>query len=405
MRKSSDMMPHVENRLRNLSKLIDDYQLHVMDLIQFVCPNMDKETQYGLLTNTFSGVFKKLKKSAYKFPAYILVYSNAVRKLLRHKRTPPQIAASIKTMDRNVNIEDFSHKDFSDVDISELLLTIPPKDRIVLCLYERHKIPVEEIATLFSTTSGTISTIISKSKKELARNIILSSGKHRGSSSTRSEEPKECFFVKNNIEKKEYADKNQKHISKCITCGNFYGWMHKINELITDIPRPAMGKNINSYMLSHLNKISLHNKIIKIATAILLLIIVASLLIQHYVPKTPTIEKYVERKEAAVQQKSEQKLTYKIRIFTPNQKKWSETNNMIKQILVSYNAQKAANVELGKESQAGSYYHFLILKKDLTALMGDINTVGKIELNEEAETTEVTPDEVRFEIWVKKNAR
>jgi len=403
MFKSSGMMPLVEHRLRNLSKLVEDYQVHVLDLIQFGCTSPDAKVKEHVLIKTFVSVFKGLKKKSNKLPAHMLVYSNAIKEILREKYSHRQVVPSIKNIDKDVNIEEFNPDSFKNINIFLIMENLPPKERIILCMATRHKLLLEEIATLFSTTSGTISSTLLRSKKELAKRIILSSEKNKQARGSEYKETGDCFFIKNNAHKKGWGAAAQKHTSKCEYCRNFYGWINKIDELITHKEKPVIEKSINAHIFAYLDRIPLQNRIIKLSVLVIFAALIFSVFISHYRPQKNISMQYTNTINEQVQEAAKKKLAYKITIVVPDPKSWGETNRNVKKTLAAYHLKKATDIELGVENQKGSYYHFLIPKDELAPLIESIKTVIKPEIKEEEEITEVPPNEVRLEVWVNKH--
>ncbi|MEI6093005.1 MAG: hypothetical protein WCQ47_04895, partial [bacterium] len=131
----------MENRLRNLSILVEEYQLHILDLIRFSWIKSSRENNEAVLSRIFVSVFRALRnKHATILPVHLFIYHRAVKTILKTKSLPKREHPSVKELDADVVIEDFNPKDYKETMIVDKFKAIEPTERLILCLNVRHKI-------------------------------------------------------------------------------------------------------------------------------------------------------------------------------------------------------------------------------------------------------------------------
>jgi hypothetical protein len=247
----------VENKLKNISVIINKYRLHLLDLVLFAnAGRMDQNTSH-IFKTIFISIFTKLSRENSAFPVYISVYDYAVRDIKRSKKIFNR-KISTKDLEKSINIEEFNHEEYIDSDISKALESIGKTERMILCLLIRHKLGIEELATLFSSTPGTILSKISKSRIELARAII---SLNKNSKPKQTKTLNDCFYVRNmqtrhnyGLSSKEENSKINRHLQKCAACKNVYAWHQLISKLIEQVPAPSPDRQINADIFDKLSR-------------------------------------------------------------------------------------------------------------------------------------------------------
>ncbi|MEI7480365.1 MAG: HIT domain-containing protein, partial [bacterium] len=106
----------------------------------------------------------------------------------------------------------------------------------------------EELASLFSTSKGTIISKTINAKTLLAK-ALIETNEMIPKKLVKQQDDKECFFIKNNVSEK---SKVEKHILKCTPCKNFYNWQLKIDELFEAKPKPKVSSSINKDIFERL---------------------------------------------------------------------------------------------------------------------------------------------------------
>jgi DNA-directed RNA polymerase specialized sigma24 family protein len=412
----------VENRLRNLSVLVDEYQTHILDLVRFSWISPTKENTEAVLTKIFISMFRGLKKQTH-LPLYMFIYRCAIKTILRSKNLPSRLSPSVKAIDTDVNIEEFEPKSFKNADVIQTFKTIRPGNRIILCLNIRHKLSIGEIATLFSVTPGTILTRLHKSRIRIAKQIIKSSVPDAKRNSLK--ESRECFFIKNmepshraGFLQKDETSRVSKHIAKCSQCKNFYDWHDTVSELIEKVERPTLDNQINKHIFYRLEKLAFiknlfyhlrHNWMIKVpAIAAFLVILVLALSSYHFpVSRKVVVQKAPEVQSAQPQAQVplEKRMTYQLTTKTTHR---NTVGRKINELLTSINARPAKEgVKIMDDNGVMTYFHFLINKGSVDSALKTIKTFDSFEVKEQEDTTAApqTKEDVRIEIWVKrKNA-
>ena len=146
----------MEKRLRNLSLLVSEYQVHATDIVRFMCINPNKDTSDEILKKTFILVFRHIKGGKNFLPFHLFVYSKIIDAVKKTKETPKTYSLNVKDLKPELCVEDFNPADLKEADLFSVLNKISPEDRALLCLSIRHKINNEELASLFRTSKGTI---------------------------------------------------------------------------------------------------------------------------------------------------------------------------------------------------------------------------------------------------------
>ena len=399
--KSSDMMPHVEKRLRNLSILVSDYQTHAMDLVRFACIDPAKDVSDEILKRTFIHVFKALKGGKNFLPIHLFIYSKIVDAVKKAKETPKKYALGVKDLKTDVNIENYNPADLKEPELFKVLNKISPEDRILLCLSIRHKVNNEELATLFRTSKGTIITRTVKAKAALAK-ALIDSNDISSKKQFKGIDSKTCFFTKSNISEK---SKIEKHIAKCEPCRNFYNWQIKIDKLFDEEPKPTLSSSINRDIFKHLSLTSIDRRFLynvrtkwKARTAFIVIILglVALMLLwikNNRHSQRNTIQE-IKISSVVVQKPTE----IKYYLSTTALKNWKDVNKNLKDIIKAY----GEGVDAANEQ--GALYTIILDKENALKLVQEIQAASNFEVKTLPETQPLKdPKLVRVEIQVNKN--
>ncbi|MCX6111708.1 MAG: sigma-70 family RNA polymerase sigma factor [Proteobacteria bacterium] len=413
----------MENRLRNLSILVEEYQIHLLDLVNLSWINSSRENNESVLTRIFVSIFRGLRKS--KLPLYMFIYSCAIKTILRSKNLSKKITPSIKELDSDVNIEEFNPGDFRDIDIKDAFTAISPLERIILCLNVRHKLSTDEIATILSITPGTILSMLHKSRIKIAKYIIKTNKPDAKKSSLK--ETKECFFIKNmepsfrlGILQKDEAAKAARHLSRCSQCKIFYEWHNTIDALVLKVERPVFDNQINMYIFYHLEKFAFlrnilynlkHNWMVKVPVITALLVILSLVFLSRCsdpnYKKTVILKSRTDTMSQRMQQQTpvkaaiEKKMSYKLITHTIHRKTLS------KKILKLINSINARSISIGTEIMNDdgrtNYFNFVVNKKDINMFLDKIKTLDNFEINELEDINTIGKEDIRVEVWVKIN--
>ena len=415
----------MENRLRNLSILVEEYQTHLLDLVRFSGINASRDDTESVLTRIFVSIFKGLKKTRHiDLPLHMFIYHRAIRTILRSKNLPKKITPSIKELDTDVNIEEFDPEDFRDIDITEAFKAVGPLERIVLCLNVRHKFSVDETATILSMTPGTILSLLHKSRIKIAKHII--SGNKQSAKRAPSKDTKECFFTMNlessyrlHLLQKDELAKVEKHLSKCEQCRVFYNWHNTIDDLIRKVEQPALDSKINMHIFDHLEKLAFlrnllynlrHNWMVKVPSIIILLIIVTLISFSYCgAPnhKRSTIRYRTAPVTQTVQTQSpaqiviEKKTSYKLIAKNIYRKTLSKK---ILKVLTTMNARPISDgMEILISDGKTNSFNFVIDKKDINTVLDKIKKLNNFEVTEQEDTGKTGKDDIRVEVLVNIN--
>ena len=415
----------MENRLRNLSILVEEYQPHLLDLVSFSWINASREETESALTRIFVSIFRGLKKTRHiDLPMHMFIYHRAIRTILRSKNLPKKTAPSIKELDNDVNIEEFNPEDFRDIDIKEAFNAISPLERIVLCLNVRHKFSVDEVATILYLTPGTVLSILHKSRIKIVKHIIRAN--RPNTKRVPSKETKECFFTMNlessyrlHILQKDEVAKVEKHFLRCEQCKIFYKWHNTIDELITRVEQPTLDSKINMHIFDHLEKFAFfrnllynlrHNWMVKVPILIILLII-AGLVSFSYCGAPNQKKQMIRYRTVPVYQTMqtqnpaqtiiEKKTSYKLTAKTIYKKSLSKK---IMKLLTTMNARPISNdIDIMSSDGKMNYFNFVVDKKDITTVLDKIKKFDSFEVTEQDDTGKTGKDDIRVEVLVKIN--
>jgi hypothetical protein len=247
----------VENKLKNISVIINKYRLHLLDLVIFANAGKNDDNTSKLFKSIFISIFTKLPREKRSIPVHISIYNSAVKNIKKSKTIYKKQALD-KDLFNSINIEDFDPEDYLDIDIFKALESIDKTERVLLCLLIRHKLGIEELATLFFVTPGTILSRISKSRIKLAR-ALINLKKTNNQKQTKSSN--DCFYIKNMQARQNFAlcskeenSKINKHLQKCKICKNFYAWHDAISKLIEQASPPKIDRQINADIFNKLNR-------------------------------------------------------------------------------------------------------------------------------------------------------
>jgi len=403
MVKSSDMMPLVEKRLRNLSILVSNYQAHVTDLIRFACIAPNKNTSDEILKKTFILVFRSIKSSKRKesLPLHLFIYAKTIEAVKKAKQTPPKHALGVKDLKKDISIENFNPADIKEPDLFGALNRISPEDRMLLCLGIRHKINSDELATLFKSSRGTVISRSNDAKASLAK-AIIEAADISPRKQLKDTDSKDCFFAKNNVAER---SKIEKHISKCEACRNFYNWHVKIDKLFEEEPKPVISSSINREIFQHLNAVSIHRRLlysirtkwnarVAFVVALLLLLSGTALWIRSY--KGPRKSPVQEIKISNIEAKKEVDIKYSL--TTVALKDWKDMNKKIKETIKNYgDGSENAN-------EQGVLYTIILDKNEAIKLVQEIQAQANFDVKTVTETQPLkSANDIRVEIQVNKN--
>ncbi len=391
----------MDKRLRNLSILVSDYQIYVMDLLRFACIDPAKDVRDELLKKTFIQVFHALKNGKNFLPIHLFIYYKTMEAVKKAKETPSKHSIGVKDLKTDVNIEYYSPSDLKEPELFKVLNRISPEDRILLCLSIRHKINDEELATLFKTSKGTIISRTARARTELAKSMIANS-EISPKKNVRTLDSKTCFFIKNDMSEK---TKIEKHISKCEACRNFYSWQVKIDELFRIEPKPTTLPSINRDIFKQLSHSSIDRRFLynvrtkwKARTAFIIAILAITSLMIIWIKSNKRSERgsIQEIKISNVVNTNQTQIKYSL--STTALKDWKDTNKKLKDLIVSYgNGAEAAN-------EHGLLYTIILEKPAALKLVQEIQSSANFDVKTPSETEPLAdPNLVRVEIQVNKN--
>ncbi len=227
----------MQNRLINLSILINEYKDRVYDLINYACLPKQRTVKDELFCETFIDIFKSIKNTRVKYPVHLVVYDKTKDVVCKDKRTTKKRAFNIKELKAPVDISSIHPVDLKGINVHEILEYLDPKDRLIAMMAIRHRANINELATIFSTSTGAILIKLGRIRTELARAIY--STLKNPKDLHQHEISKLCFSTRNmepqyslGLLSKEEQSKISRHISKCTACKNFYTWNERINDLI-----------------------------------------------------------------------------------------------------------------------------------------------------------------------------
>ena len=391
----------MEKRLRNLSLLVSEYQVHAVDLVRFMCINPNKDLSDEILKKTFILIFRSIKGGKNFLPFHLFVYSKIIDAAKKAKETPTTYALSVKDLKTEICIEDFDPAELKEAELFSVLDKISPENRALLCLSVRHKINNDELASLFKISKGTVLSRIIKAKSTLSRSLI-EVNKMTPKKSVKQPENKDCFFVKNNVSEKK---KIEKHITKCAACKNFYNWQLKINKLLEDEPKPTITSSINKDIFEHLDFISIDRRIMynvrtKLFARIAFIVIVstvvlfAALWIKKQVGPHKNMVQEIKISSKIVQRNEETKYVLVTSIGTD----WKGINKRIKDTLSTYGE------FTNSSNEKGILYMIILNKAQAMKLVQEVQTQTNFDVRTLAEPVPLeNKNNIRVEIQVNKN--
>ncbi|HOW16409.1 MAG TPA: hypothetical protein PK443_01720 [bacterium] len=249
----------MDNRLINLSILLNDYKLQVYDLVSIISCETEKNIKEKIFCDVFIDVFKSIRNVKEKLPLHLMIYNIAKNQLCKSKFTKRKKEPNIKEFTQLIDIGNIHPVDISNVDIIELIEYLDPKDRLLAVMSLRHNLNTNELSTVYKTSVGAINTRLSVIKTTLIRLAIKKLNNVKESS--KSEDPKICYPIKKSEVQyslgtitKEEQSKISRHISKCTSCKNFYIWNQKITELLMNAQTDTLSSNINNTVFKRLEK-------------------------------------------------------------------------------------------------------------------------------------------------------
>lgn len=427
----------MENKLKNISVIINKYRLHLLDLVVFANAGRTDQNTNNIFKAIFISIFTKLSKENSTYPLYISIYDYAVRDIKKSKKIFKK-NVSTKDLALSINIEDFNHEEYTDADIFKALESIDKTERMILCLLIRHKLGIEELATLFSSTPGTILSKISKSRIDLARALISLNKNPR---SKQAKTLTDCFYVRNmqtrhnyGLSSKEESSKLNKHLQKCSSCKNFYGWHQLISNLIEQAPVSSIDRQINADIFDRLSKRSFLPNLwytvykswmvrtsIFIGALVLLIMLSASYYYDkyHYTYGKIALTDRATEPDANIIQVQDNKLrpqtvsSYKIKNTTRRRITITKNLNDLFKNIGAKMTDGTENMSEGglfsKEMNGLSYFNVNIPKKAEEEFITSVKKIDKyfeITKNEETVYDSKPIDIMNVEIWVhRKNVR
>lgn len=285
----------MQNRLINLSTLLNEYKDRIYDLI--LCTTCKKQPELGdqIFSEIFINVFKTFKNSKIKYPTHLIIYIKAKEALLKNKKITPKKTNSIKDLEFPIDPSKIVPVDLKNTDIINTLEHISPKERIIAVLALRHHMNINEIATIFNTSTGSILTKLNRIKADLASAIISTLKNVKESPVT--EDTKLCFNIKQmeplyslSLMSKEEQTKASRHISRCSYCKNYYSWGQKITNLVESIEQKKSPETNNRVIFEKLEKKAIDEMILnsirnnwKTRLTILTILIISLSVIGYYI--------------------------------------------------------------------------------------------------------------------------
>ncbi len=253
------MTAKMDNRLINLSILLNDYKLQVYDLVSMISCETEKNIKEKIFCDVFIDVFKSIRNVKEKLPLHLMIYNIAKNQLCKSKFTKKKKEPNIKEFAPLIDIGNIHPADISGINIVELIEYLDPKDRLLVAMSLRHSLNANELSTIYKTSVGAINTRLSVIKTTLIRLAIKKLNNVKESSKT--EDPKVCYPIKKSEVQyslgtitKEEQSKISRHISKCTSCKNFYIWNQKITELLINAQTDTLSSNINNTVFKRLEK-------------------------------------------------------------------------------------------------------------------------------------------------------
>lgn len=231
----------MQNRLINLSLLINEYKDRVYDLISYTSCSKDQKVKDELFCDTFINIFRSIKDTKVKYPVHLVVYDKAKDLICKGKKVQAKKVPSIKELKAPVDISSVHPVELKGVDLAEILEHLDPKDRLIAVMMLRHHANINELASILSTSTGSILARIGRVRTELTRAIY--STLKNPKEAHNYEHTKLCFSTRSmepqfslGMLPKDEQTKINRHISKCTACRNFYTWNERVSDLFVSAP-------------------------------------------------------------------------------------------------------------------------------------------------------------------------
>ncbi len=249
----------MQNRLINLSTLLNEYKDRIYDLI--LCTSCGQKPELGdqIFSEIFINVFKTFKNSKIKYSTHLLIYIKAKEALLKNKKMTPKKIMLIKDLEFPIDPSKIAPVELKNIDAMDTLKYISPSERIIAVLALRHHMNVNEIATIFNTSTGSILTKLNRIKADLASSVISTLKNVKETPFV--EDTKLCFNIKQiepsyslSLMTKDEQTKTSRHISKCSYCKNYYSWGQKITNLVESIEQKKSPETNNRAIFEKLEK-------------------------------------------------------------------------------------------------------------------------------------------------------
>ncbi len=411
------MASEMQDRLINLSMLLNEYRDRIYDLISCTTCSSQQSVQEQLFSETFIDIFKAIKNTKVKHPIHILVYIKAKNAILRNKKVYQKKQTSIKELKVPVDISTIAPVDIKKLNGVELLDFFTPQERVLVVLALRHHMGINELATLFSTSPGAILTRLNRIKTELAR-LAINTLKEK--KETAGPEDTKACFVTRKIEpqyslgclEKDEQNKILKHLSKCTSCKNFYSWNQKISDLVEAIDHKKTPQKNDRLIFEKLEKKAIDELVIHYIktgwkTRLVLLLssvtILTGLFFFFYLDKKPVQNKELKITEQQVLTKSIIKnILIKITINMP-QKDINKANEQAKEIVDMFSSQEKEDTKTTSEDNKYFYYMFVTPTENKESLLEKMKGLDNVNIVQEIIEQEEPNNKVKVEIWVNKN--
>lgn len=390
----------MQSRLINLSILLNEYRDRVHDLVRCSASTYPKELQERLFSEVFIDIFKSIKNTKVKHPTHILVYIKAKDAILKHKKTLQKKQVSIKNLKAPLDISAIQSADLKGLKGTDVLDLVEPVDRVLIVLALRHHMNINELATIFSTSTGAIFSRLNRIKMELA-NIAISSLKSPKELAG-YEESKLCFSIKKmepqyslGALNKDDQNKVSRHLSRCAWCKNFYSWNQRVLELVEAIEQEKAPIAHNRAVFEKLEKKAIDERLIhhirtgwkvRLSIFIAVLIGLAGLSYFFYFKKFYPL--------GAKRYAAEQIVIIDDTVATPIKTTLDSVNELIKGFPVIE--------QTVSENEKNTHYTLIIQAKDKELLFEKIRAINNVKI-EQATEAKRQDKNVKVEVWIDKN--
>lgn len=232
----------MSKQIKNLSSLIQSYNLQLIDLINYSCVEPSKESVTILLKDILSTLYSNIKHRRTDIPIHTQIYSAALKHILNNEGILVKKGPSIKELQIKQAIELSPPPKISFKEVKGALKEIDIADRVILCLFYRHRLTLEEISSLLSTSVGTIISKMSKAKEQIGQYVLRQIRVEQAIDiSDNFKSSSECFFIKNlqsryesRLITAEDSVMIEKHIKNCRLCKNYYAWQKEIEAALAE---------------------------------------------------------------------------------------------------------------------------------------------------------------------------